>query len=788
MRGAWAVLCGVVTALSAGAALAANVPRDQIAKLVEKEYPSLEQIYLHIHTHPELSLREEKTAIKLAGELRAAGYEVTEHVGGYGVVAVLRNGPGKTLLIRTDLDALPVREETGAEYASKATMEDAFGKTAPVMHACGHDVHITCIVGVARTMAAMKDRWRGTLVLIGQPAEEMVKGAAAMLRDGLFEKFPRPDWCLAQHVDSELAIGQIGYVSGYMMANVDSVDVVIRGVGGHGAMPHATKDPVVIAAQTVLALQTIASREVKATEPVVVTVGSIHGGTKRNVIPDEVTLQLTVRTYSEAVRQQVLKAIERIAKGIAMAAGVPKELEPVVTLQDESTPATYNTPELVERVLPALRAAVGDQNVIKREPSMGAEDFGLYGRQDPKIPIFMFRLGSVAPEKVAESKREGGKRLPSLHSSKYLPVREPTIKTGVLAMTAAAIDLLASGAQSPKSSADEPDRGTPRSEKPAYPTLGHVERLDPKLDELIAPDAKIERLAAGFMWAEGPVWVPQGGFLAFSDVKRNIAFKWKDGEGLSEFVNPSGYTGSTPRGGEPGSNGLTVDRQGRLVLCEHGDRRVARLEKDGKTKTTLADRYEGKRFNSPNDLCFKSNGDLYFTDPPYGLVGDVNDPNNPTKELPFQGVYRISKDGKVTLLTKDMTRPNGLAFSPDEKTLYIANSDPRHAVWMAFDVKDDGTIANGRVFFDATELVKSGKQGLPDGMKIDRHGNLFASGPGGILILTPDARHLGTIITGEKTANSAWGGDGSVLYMCADMYVCRIQTRTSGKMPGNGAR
>lgn len=413
----------------------------EVRAIVDKSYPELEKLYTHIHTHPELSFQEEQTAKRLADELRALGYDVTEHVGVHGVVAVMKNGPGKTLMIRSDLDALPVKEETGAAYASTVTATDRAGRTVPVMHACGHDVHITCLVGTARAMAAMKDRWSGTLVLIGQPAEEVVRGASAMLKDGLFTRFPRPDACLALHVDSELEVGKVGYVSGFAMANSDTVDVTIRGVGGHGAAPHSAKDPIVIAAQTIMALQTIASREVKPTDPVVVTVGSIHGGTKHNIIPDEVTLQLTVRTYKEDVRQQVLKAIDRIVKGTALAAGVPKELEPIVTVGGDTTPATFNTPELVQRVARTLKGTLGEENVVEREPSMGAEDFGLFGRQAPKIPIFMYRLGSVKPEKVAGSK-SGGLPLPSLHSSKYLPEREPTIRTGVVTMTAAALDLL----------------------------------------------------------------------------------------------------------------------------------------------------------------------------------------------------------------------------------------------------------------------------------------------------------------------------------------------------------
>ncbi|HVG38594.1 MAG TPA: SMP-30/gluconolactonase/LRE family protein, partial [Pyrinomonadaceae bacterium] len=264
-------------------------------------------------------------------------------------------------------------------------------------------------------------------------------------------------------------------------------------------------------------------------------------------------------------------------------------------------------------------------------------------------------------------------------------------------------------------------------------------RIDPRFDKLVPRDAKMEKLGEGFNWTEGPVWDRRKNYLLFSDIPSNSIFKWEEGKGISLFLKPSGYTGSAPfEGREPGSNGLTFDANGRLVLCEHGDRRVARLEEDGK-KTTLADRYEGKRLNSPNDLVYKSNGDLYFTDPPYGLPKNFTDPR---KELDFYGVYRLAKDGKLTLLTKELSAPNGLAFSPDEKTLYVANSDPQRAIWMAYDVKDDGTIANGRVFFDATAWAKT-KKGLPDGMKVDKAGHLFATGPGGVHVFAPDGTHLG---------------------------------------------
>ena len=310
-----------------------------------------------------------------------------------------------------------------------------------------------------------------------------------------------------------------------------------------------------------------------------------------------------------------------------------------------------------------------------------------------------------------------------------------------------------------------------------YPTIGTIERHDPRLDQLIAPGAKIEKLAEGYSWSEGPVWISRGGYLLFSDVPRNSVFKWMEGEGASAYLANSGYTGATPRGGEPGSNGLTVDSSGRLVLCEHGNRRVSRLNRQG--FETLAQYYEFHRLNSPNDLVFKSNGDLYFTDPPYGLEGNNADPK---KELLFNGVYRVDKKGAVTLLTSKLTFPNGLAFSPDEKTLYVANSDPKWAIWMAFEVSDDGTLGENRVFFDATAMAKD-KPGMPDGLKVDRAGNLFATGPGGVLIFSPEGIHLGTLSTGEPTANCAWGNDGSMLYITVNHWLCRIQTTTKGKIP-----
>jgi gluconolactonase len=307
-------------------------------------------------------------------------------------------------------------------------------------------------------------------------------------------------------------------------------------------------------------------------------------------------------------------------------------------------------------------------------------------------------------------------------------------------------------------------------------SFGNIVRKDPRLDKLVPPGAQMEQLADGFDWSEGPVWIKDGGYLLFSDVPRNEVMKWKEGQGISLFMKPSGYTGVVDYGAEPGSNGLALDPQGRVVFCEHGDRRVSRLEKDG-GKKTLVDSYQGKRLNSPNDVTFKSNGDMYFTDPPYGLPKNFDDPR---RELDFCGVYRVSKDGQVTLLTKELTRPNGIAFSPDEKTLYVAQSDPDAAVWKAFEVKADGTLGQGRVFFDATSEAKAGKKGLPDGMKIDRAGNLFATGPGGVFVFASDGTHLGTLETGQATGNCAWGDDGGTLYIMADMYLVRIKLATKG--------
>jgi hippurate hydrolase len=420
-----------------------------VDSLIDRDISSLVATYKVLHAAPELSRQEQKTAAFFAGQLRTFGYTVTEGIGkyddsaftSYGVVAVLKNGPGPTVLVRTDLDALPVNEKTGLPYASTVKSKNDAGEEVGVMHACGHDIHITNMLGTARVLAELKQQWSGTLMIIGQPAEEVGAGARAMLRDGLYERFPRPDFSIALHDSSELEAGKVGYTSGYAMASSTSVDVKIRGVGGHGAKPESTKDPIVMAAEIVLALQTIASRERSPVDPVVVTVGSIHGGSKHNIIPDEVNLQLSVRAYKEDVRLKILASIERIAKGIAMAAGVPEELAPIVKVSGtQVTPATYNDPKLTERLASAFKKTLGEDNVVLVPPAMVSEDFGAFSMQQ-SIPSTMFWLGAVDPAKVKQSK-ETGAQLPSLHSALFAPAPGPTLRTGIKAMSAAVLELM----------------------------------------------------------------------------------------------------------------------------------------------------------------------------------------------------------------------------------------------------------------------------------------------------------------------------------------------------------
>ena len=398
-------------------------------------------LYRWFHSHPELSYAERETSKRFAGELRAAGFEVTENVGGFGVVAVLKNGEGKTVLFRSDLDALPVKEEPGLTFASRVVAKDEGGKEVSVMHACGHDVHMTSLIGAARELARRKNEWRGTLVLIGQPAEERLGGAVKMLKDGLFKKFPRPDFCLALHVAADQPVGTIGFTEGATTANIDSVDIVVRGVGGHGAWPHKTKDPVVLAAEIVLALQTIVSREIDPTESAVVTVGSIHGGAKRNVISDQVVMELTLRSYSPEVRKHLIAAIRRKCDGLGRAAGLPEDLLPVVTETGEAGPAVVNDAALAGRVVEVFKKKFGEKNVLAKKPVMGSEDFSEYGRTEEKIPIFLFWLGTVSEAKWKEAETSG-KALPSLHSPFFAPDAERAIKTGMEATVGACMELL----------------------------------------------------------------------------------------------------------------------------------------------------------------------------------------------------------------------------------------------------------------------------------------------------------------------------------------------------------
>ncbi len=429
---------------------AATFAQQTAQQITDAELPSLLTIYKDLHAHPELSTKEERSAGIVAKELKAAGCEVTERVGKYekpdlqcfGVIGVMKNGDGPVVAIRSDLDGLPVKEETGVPYASTVMTKNDAGQDVGVMHACGHDIHMSSLIGTARALGKMKDKWHGTVIFIGQPAEETVGGARALLKDGLYTRWPKPDFVLGLHDDAEIAAGQVGVTEGYCYANVDSVDVSVKGQGGHGAYPHKTKDPVVLAAEMISAWQTIASRETNPHDDVVVTVGSIHGGTKHNIISDEVKMQITVRTYKKEVRDVVLAAIDRIAKGCAMAAGLPPDKMPDVHVRrDEFTPATYNNPELTRRASAAMKVAIGNDNVVTKDPTMGGEDFSEYSMPDHSIPAFMFNVGAVDPAKAAEAKKTG-MSLPSLHSSKFAPVPEPTIRTGIVAMTSAVIDLM----------------------------------------------------------------------------------------------------------------------------------------------------------------------------------------------------------------------------------------------------------------------------------------------------------------------------------------------------------
>jgi amidohydrolase len=433
----------VIAVLLAGPVFAQN-----LTTVVDNQLSGLLEIYKDIHAHPELSHQESRTSALLANELRKAGYTVTERVGkypdgsqAYGVAAVLENGPGPRLLIRADMDALPVVEETGLSYASQVRVKNATGEETGVMHACGHDVHVTTLIGTARALAALKNQWHGTVVLIGQPSEETIDGAQAMLADGLYQRFGTPDMAIALHDTNEHPAGEVGITSGATLSGATSVDVTIRGVSSHGSRPDAGKDPIVMAAAFIMQIQTIASRQVDPRDAAVVTVGDIHGGKRRNIIPDEVKMELTVRAFSEKSRETALDGIRHAARGVALAVGVPEDRSPIITVLDENAPITFNNGPLTARVKSSLVRTLGAEHVIDDPPGMPSEDFGLLGLEGHKIPTVMFWLGAMDPAKFALAKAEG-RQLPGPHNSHFEPLPEPTLRTGVNAMASAAISLL----------------------------------------------------------------------------------------------------------------------------------------------------------------------------------------------------------------------------------------------------------------------------------------------------------------------------------------------------------
>jgi amidohydrolase len=428
--------------------IAAPVFAQNLTTLIDNQLSSLLEIYKDIHAHPELSHQESRTSALLASELRKAGYNVTERVGkypdgsqAYGVVAVLENGPGPRLLIRADMDALPMVEETGLSYASHVRVKNATGEEVGVMHACGHDVHVTTLIGTARALGALKNQWHGSIVLIGQPSEETIDGARAMLADGLYKRFGTPDMAIALHDTNDHPAGEVGITSGPTLSGATSVDVTIRGVSSHGSRPDAGKDPIVMAAEFIMQIQTIASRQVDPRDAAVVTVGDIHAGTRRNIIPDEVKMELSVRSFSEKAREIALDGIRHAARGVAVSAGVPEDRGPIITVLDGYAPITFNNGPLTARVKSSLVRTLGAEHVSDDPPGMPSEDFGLLGLDGHRIPTVMFWLGAMDPGKFAEAKA-AGKELPGPHNSHFEPLPGPTLRTGVNAMASVAISLL----------------------------------------------------------------------------------------------------------------------------------------------------------------------------------------------------------------------------------------------------------------------------------------------------------------------------------------------------------
>ncbi len=458
-------LLASATALSLTAfSLGSTAYADELADAVAADYDYVLDLYKHFHTNPELSFKESKSAARMVEELGGLGFTITEGVGdkwtkkkakadagevlegvaGYGLVAVMENGEGPTLMIRADMDALPLEEKTGVPYASKVVMSDYKGQQAPVMHACAHDSHMAIMVGAARRLVAMKDQWSGTLVLVGQPAEEIGLGARAMLEDGLYKNFPKPDYVLATHTSGWDSAGDVTYTSGFALANVDSVDIYIKGIGAHGSAPQFGKDPVVIGSQIVNALQTLVSRELDPLDAGVVTVGSFQSGYKHNIIPDAAHLQITVRSYEDDVREKLLTGIRRIARAQAVSAGLSEDMMPDVQIEKDYTPSTYNTPEMTTRVMAAISASLGEERVYARPPSMGGEDFSLFGRTDENIPTVIFWTGASDPAAMKAAREGKGVAPAANHSPFFAPIPEPTLKTGVQAITVGALELLKS--------------------------------------------------------------------------------------------------------------------------------------------------------------------------------------------------------------------------------------------------------------------------------------------------------------------------------------------------------
>ena len=417
-----------------------NAQNTAIDLVVKNEIKGLADTYYYLHQNPEVSLCEKNTAAYLVQNLAKRGIKADANVGGNGVVVVLENGKGPTVLVRADIDALPVKEETGVAYASKITMKDHNGKEVPAMHACGHDIHMSVWLGTIVAFNAIQN-WKGKIIFVAQPAEEIVVGAKAMLDEGLYKKYGKPDFCLALHDASDMQAGKIGYCLEYAMASVNSINITVKGVSGHGAYPHNTVDPIVMSAKLILDLQTIISRDIPAIEPAVLTVGTIHGGTKRNIIANETRLELTLRTYNDKIKDLIIEKIREKAKGVAVSEGLPESLYPDIEITPEHSPALYNNPILTARLVPAFENAIGKANVTKVKPVMVSEDFGHFGLEDNSVPVFLFWLGAVEPKKY-ESYKSQNKILPSLHSSTFLPEPVETISTGIRSMSGALLELL----------------------------------------------------------------------------------------------------------------------------------------------------------------------------------------------------------------------------------------------------------------------------------------------------------------------------------------------------------